>query len=219
MIARRRTLVSKPRRGIRGRLASVLSLVAVLALAGCAASPPPLPTPIQNQLDYAKAHWNHYNTKVYGDLNPVGGDCANFVSQTLIARGWKMNDQWYNHDAAADWSPAWGYVPSMDDYFRANAKSLGLTEYPLDKRSKIAVGDIVMFDWENNGILDHVEIVSKVIDTTVNGKKHIEIKMAGHNRDSMYRDLDYVLTKLYPHASGHFWHVALPPTSSPTPSR
>ncbi|HWD61747.1 MAG TPA: amidase domain-containing protein [Humibacter sp.] len=219
MITQSRTGVSKRRRGIRWRWASVFAMFAVLTLAGCTASPPALPAPIQKQLDYAKAHWDHYNTKVYGDLNPVGGDCANFVSQTLIARGWKMTDQWYNHDAADDWSPAWGYVPSMDDYFRADAKTLGLTEYPLNKRSKIAVGDIVMFDWENNGVLDHVEIVSKVIDTTVDGKKHVEIKMAGHNRDSMYRDLDYVLTKLYPHASGHFWHVALPPTASPTPSK
>ena len=199
------------------RAASVLSLATALALAGCS-SQPALPAAIQNQLNYALKHWDHYNTKVYGDLNPVGGDCANFVSQTLIARGWKMNDEWYDHDAAEHWSPAWGYVPSMDDYFRANAKTLGLTEYPLNKRSKIAVGDIVMFDWENNGVLDHVEIVSKVIDTTVDGKEHIEIKMAGHNRDTDYRDLDLVLDKLYPHATGHFWHIALPSTASPTPT-
>ncbi|GAB3610137.1 hypothetical protein GCM10027414_22630 [Humibacter ginsengiterrae] len=201
------------------RLASGFSVVAVLALAGCAAGPAPLPAPIQKQLDYALAHWDHYNTKVYGDLNPVGGDCANFVSQTLIARGWKMNDEWYNHDAAEEWSPAWGYVPAMDNYFAANAKSLGLTEYPFDERSKIAVGDIVVFSWAGTDEYDHVEIVSKVIDTTVDGKKHVDIKMAGHNRDTEYRDLDYVLDKEYPGASGHFWHVALPPTASPTPSK
>ncbi|NNC12809.1 amidase domain-containing protein [Planctomonas sp. JC2975] len=203
----------------RWRAASAVSVIAVLALAGCSAGPAPLPEPIAKQYDYAMAHWNDYNTKVYGDLNPVGGDCANFVSQTLIARGWKMNDQWYNHDAAADWSPAWGYVPAMDNYFAANAKTLGLTEYPLDKRSKIAVGDIVVFSWEGTDSYDHVEIVSKVIDTTVDGKKHIEIKMAGHNKDTKYRDLDYVVDTEYKQASGHFWHVALPPTASPTPTK
>jgi len=195
-------------------LAIVTVLGGTLLLSSCAPGAPALPAPIQKQLTYAFKHWNNYNTKVYGDLNPVGGDCANFVSQTLVARGWKMNDQWYNHDAAADWSPAWGYVPAMDNYFRADAKQLGVTEYPLNKRKKIAVGDIVMFDWNNNDSLDHVEIVSKV--ETVDG--HIKIKMAGHNKDTKYRDLDNVMNKEYPGAVGHFWHIALPPTASPTPS-
>jgi hypothetical protein len=195
-----------------------LALLAVLSgsllLSSCAPSAPALPAPIQKQLDYALKHWNNYNTKVYGNLNPVGGDCANFVSQTLIARGWTMNDQWYNHDAAADWSPSWGYVPAMDNYFRSDAKRLGLTEYPLNKRKKIAVGDMVMFDWNNNDSLDHVEIVSKV--ETVDG--HIRVKMAGHNKDTKYRDLDTVMTKEYPDGVGHFWHIALPRAASPTPT-
>ena len=212
-------MVQTRRRSRWWRAASAFSVVAVLALAGCSAGPAPLPAPIQKQLDYALAHWNDYNTKVYGDLNPVGGDCANFVSQTLIARGWTMNDDWYDHDAGEDWSPAWGYVPATDNYFAANAKSLGLTEYPFDKRSKIAVGDIVVFSWAGTDEYDHVEIVSKVVETTVDGKKHIDIKMAGHNKDTKYRDLDDVLDKEYPGASGHFWHVALPPTASPTPTK
>ncbi len=161
-------------------------------------------TPVDQQLAYAMAHWNDYNTAQYGDLNPVGGDCANFVSQTLIARGWQMNSAWYNHDAASDWSPAWGYVPAMDDYFRQNATKLGLTEYPLDQRDKIKVGDIVMFDWNNNDSLDHVQIVSAV--STVNGK--ITIEMAGHNTDTDYRDLDHTITVDHPGATGHFWSLS-----------
>ncbi|MFE4468539.1 amidase domain-containing protein [Leifsonia sp. NPDC056824] len=161
-------------------------------------------TPVDQQLSYAMAHWNNYNTAQYGDLNPVGGDCANFVSQTLIARGWQMNSEWYNHDAAADWSPAWGYVPAMDDYFRQNATQLGLTRYSLDQRDKIKVGDIVMFDWNNNNSLDHVQIVSAV--STVNGK--VTIQMAGHNTDTDYRDLDHTITVDHPGATGHFWSLS-----------
>jgi hypothetical protein len=161
-------------------------------------------TPVDKQLAYAMAHWNNYNTAEYGDLNPVGGDCANFVSRTLIARGWQMNDDWYNHDAAASWSPAWGYVPSMDQYFQENAAELGLTEYSFDQRDKIKVGDIVMFDWNNNDSLDHVQIVSKVIDE--NGQ--IKIQMVGHNEDSDYRDLDQAITVEHPGATGHFWSLS-----------
>ncbi len=161
-------------------------------------------TPVDRQLAYAMAHWNNYNTAQYGDLNPVGGDCANFVSQTLIARGWQMNSQWYNHDAAADWSPAWGYVPAMDDYFRANAATLGLTEYSFDQRDKIKVGDIVMFDWNDNDSLDHVQVVSAV--EHVDGK--ILIKMVGHNEDTDYRDFDHTITVEHPGAVGHFWSLS-----------
>ena len=161
-------------------------------------------TPVDQQLAYAMAHWNNYNTAQYGDLNPVGGDCANFVSQALIARGWQMNSDWYNHDAAADWSPAWGYVPAMDDYFRENAAKLGLTEYSFDQRDKIKIGDIVMFDWNDNDSLDHVQIVSGV--QNVNGK--ITIQMVGHNEDTNYRDLDHTITVEHPGAIGHFWSLS-----------
>jgi hypothetical protein len=71
-----------------------------------------------------------------------------------------------------------------------------------------------MFDWNNNDSLDHVEIVSKV--ETVDG--HIHVKMAGHNKDTKYRDLDTVMTKEYPDGVGHFWHIALPRAASPTPT-
>ncbi|WP_348789829.1 DUF1287 domain-containing protein [Leifsonia sp. NPDC080035] len=161
-------------------------------------------TAVDKQLAYAMAHWNDYNTAQYGDLNPVGGDCANFVSQSLIARGWQMNDDWYNHDAAADWSPAWGYVPAMDQYFRDNAAQLGLTEYSFDQRDKIKVGDIVMFDWNDNDSLDHVQIVSAV--EKVDGQ--IKIKMVGHNEDTDYRDLDNAITVEHPGAIGHFWSLS-----------
>ncbi|RDV43659.1 hypothetical protein DOE76_17145 [Leifsonia sp. ku-ls] len=161
-------------------------------------------TPVDKQLAYALTYWKNYNTAQYGDLNPVGGDCANFVSQTLIARGWQMNSEWYNHDAGDDWSPAWGYVPSMDQYFRENAAQLGLTEYSFDQRDKIKVGDIVMFDWNDNDSLDHVQIVSAV--QNVNGQ--IKIKMVGHNEDSDYRDLDEAITVDHPGGVGHFWSLS-----------
>ncbi len=161
-------------------------------------------TPVDKQLAYAMTYWKNYNTAEWGDLNPVGGDCANFVSQSLIARGWQMNADWYNKDAAADWSPAWGYVPSMDAYFQANAAALGLTEYPLDQRDNIKVGDIVMFDWNDNDSLDHVQIVSSV--QKVDGK--VVIKMVGHNEDTDYRDLDTTITVDHPGAIGHFWSLS-----------
>ena len=37
--------------------------------------------------NYAKKWWNSFNLNKYNNYNPDGGDCANFVSQCLIAGG------------------------------------------------------------------------------------------------------------------------------------
>ena len=68
----------------------------------------------------------------------------------------------------------------------------------------IKVGDIVMFDWNDNNSLDHVQIVSAV--ENVNGQ--IKIKMVGHNEDSDYRDLDEAITVDHPGGIGHFWSLS-----------
>jgi Putative amidase domain/IPT/TIG domain len=158
-------------------------------------------SPVDRQMQYALQYWQNYNTATYGNLNPVGGDCANFVSQTLVARGLQMNSSWYNHNAAASWSPAWGYVPAMDNYFAANAKTLGLTEYPLSDRANIKLGDIIIFDWNNNNSPDHVEVVTKII----HDGSQIKIEAASHNDDFSFRDLDETITVTHPGAVGHFW--------------
>ena len=157
---------------------------------------------IQAQLDYALAHWNNYNTEQFGDLNPVGGDCQNFVSQSLLARGWTMDAEWYSEDGGDDWGAPWGYVPAFDEYLRAHPE-LGATEASLDERSTIKIGDLVMFDWEGDGALDHVQIVSSI--TTLEGV--ITIGMAGHNTDSDYRDLDTTITVDHPGATAYFWRI------------
>jgi IPT/TIG domain. len=160
---------------------------------------------VASQMQYALAHWKSYNTSQYGDLNPLGGDCANFASQTLVARGWSMNADWYNHDAAASWSPSWGYVPAFDDYMAQNASKLGLEKLSFSQadRAKVALGDIGVFEWANDGYRDHIEIVDKI--THVNGK--ILISFASHNDDYAFRDLDTTITKQHPGAGGHIWHL------------
>lgn len=160
-------------------------------------------TPVAKQLEYALTYWKNYNTAEYGNLNPAGGDCANFVSQTLIARGWSMNSSWYNDEAGDDWSPAWGYVPAMDDYFAANASALGLVRLSSGQRSEVALGDIGVFDWNDTGARDHVEVVTAI--KHVDGK--ILIEFASHNDDYAFRDLDNTLTVQHPGASMHFWHL------------
>lgn len=159
-------------------------------------------TAVDKQMQYALAHWDNYNVAAWGNLNPVGGDCANFVSQTLIQRGWAQNATWFNKNAAADWSPAWGYAPAMNDWF-ASDKSLGLTKLTLAQRDQVKVGDVGMFDWNLNDIPDHVMLVSSV--TVVDGVT--KIAFVSHNTDGDYRDLDTVITVEHPGGTAWFWSV------------
>ncbi|MGV8858239.1 amidase domain-containing protein [Rhodoglobus sp.] len=159
-------------------------------------------TPVDKQMQYLLAHWQDYNIAEYGDLNPVGGDCANFASQSLLMRGWTMTSEWFNHNAAADWSGAWGYVPTMENWLLSNPE-LGATQLSFDQRDQAKVGDLVVFDWNDNNYLDHIQVVSAV--STVDGVT--TIKMVGHNLDTNYRDLDTTITVDHPGATGHFWSI------------
>ena len=48
---------------------------------------------IDAQLAYVLTYWSSYNSAEYPVIG--GFDCANFASQSLIARGWAMDGGWY----------------------------------------------------------------------------------------------------------------------------
>ncbi|OII10267.1 hypothetical protein BIU97_11895 [Curtobacterium sp. MCBA15_009] len=158
-------------------------------------------TDVDRQLAYAMRYWEDYNLTEYGTMNPIGGDCANYVSQTLIARGWEQRSDWYNRAAGAEHSATWTYCPTMDPWLSANAAEFGLTRRSLDERDKVKVGDIVFYDWNDNDSPDHTTIVSEVF-TEPDGT--IRIKSASHNQDGPYRDLDEMITVQHPGGTAWF---------------
>ncbi|WIE64437.1 amidase domain-containing protein [Curtobacterium sp. MCLR17_036] len=158
-------------------------------------------TDVDRQLAYAMRYWADYNLTEYGTMNPIGGDCANYVSQTLIARGWEQRSDWYNRAAGAEHSATWTYCPTMDPWLSANAAEFGLTRRSLDERDKVKVGDIVFYDWNDNDSPDHTTIVSEVF-TEPDGT--IRIKSASHNQDGPYRDLDEMITVQHPGGTAWF---------------
>ena len=158
-------------------------------------------TDVDRQLQYAMAHWKDYNLGEYGTMNPIGGDCANYVSQTLIARGWEQRSDWYNRAAGAEHTATWTYCPTMDPWLTANAAEFGLTRRSLDERDKVKVGDIVFYDWNDNDSPDHTTIVSEVF-TEPDGT--VRIKSASHNQDGPYRDLDEMITVQHPGGTAWF---------------
>jgi hypothetical protein len=157
-------------------------------------------TAVDRQLEYAMRYWSDYNLAEYGNMNSIGGDCANFVNQTLVARGLSQRDDWHNH-GGTDYTSTWTYCPAMDPWLDTNASSLGLTRRSLDERDEVKVGDIVMWDWNDNDSPDHTTIVSEVFpqdDGTV------LIKTASHNEDGPYRDLDEMITVQHPGGTAWF---------------
>ena len=60
---------------------------------------------IDAQVGYVLTYWSSYNSAVYPVI--TGYDCANFASQSLIARGWAMDGGWYLDRATGAMSPTW----------------------------------------------------------------------------------------------------------------
>lgn len=88
-------------------------------------------------VEYAKTYWQNYNPE-YPDWHPLGGDCANFVSQCLIAGGIKKNGvpeknpasdfaYWYSYGNKADInlvSSTWRGAGAFKYYWEKNASEV-----------------------------------------------------------------------------------------------
>jgi Putative amidase domain len=149
-----------------------------------------LERPVDRQLHYAFRYWNDADTARFGDFDEMGGDCANFVSQTLHARGWSMTHRWHNHDGTA--TAAWNWAPSLDRWLR---RTRGLTRLTRHQRGRVKIGDVAFFDWNANDVPDHTMVVSDVL-TRADGT--IDLRFVGHDTDFRYRDLDAKIAVKYP---------------------
>lgn len=188
-------------------LTAVNPLPAVLAeelFAGATEPGPVTPfgpkTAIDKQMYYMFATWNNYNVAGYGDYNSWGGDCQNFVSQSLVERGWAMQPEWHNLviDGVRYVTAAFIHVPTFDNWLATHPAYA--TRLEFSQRSQVKVGDAVVFDWDNDNSLDHSMMVSEI--RVVNGQ--IKIDLIGHNNDRSHLDLDGALSG---GASGHFWSI------------
>ncbi|QYF73493.1 amidase domain-containing protein [Cryobacterium sp. PAMC25264] len=140
---------------------------------------------ITAQIDYVLAHWQVYNSSVYGAI--PGNDCVNFTSQSLIARGWTMDAEW--SFIGGQYSPAWASSTAFAAYLAAHPERA--TPLRADQRAEVKVGDIVQFDWDDSGDKDHTGIVTRVEHTATG----TEIYYAGHTNNTDYRSVDESLAR------------------------
>ncbi|WP_213816442.1 amidase domain-containing protein [Glaciihabitans sp. dw_435] len=202
-----------PRRVTRrvpsGRFTALVAIavVGVVAMGGCSApydavSAAGSPAVVA-EMTYIDAHWNSRNTAEFGSL---GGDCVNFTSQALLARGWPMDDTWWHTNTAgsSDYSSAWVSSTALLHYLEKHPTLA--VQHRADDTADIVVGDIIQFDWDNSGDRDHTAIVSRVTGTGADR----QIFAAEHTPDAYLSSVETIITKNHPGADVYYWHLADP---------
>lgn len=126
---------------------------------------------VDRQMAYAFQNWNTSSNRTFGYLS--GSDCANFTSQTLLARGWQRSSEWFNYGAGR-WSGTWVSSTAMSSWLKKRPDLA--TRLTYSQRSQVTVGDVVQFRWPGHSkeysAWDHTGIVSKVV-VLPNGLKDV----------------------------------------------
>lgn len=110
---------------------------------------------------YAEKYWSTYNP-AYPNFNghAAGGDCTNFVSQSLKAGGWKHVPGY-----VYDYTRWFGNAEIQSDsfvgvnewsWFAQNSKRTTSLAYVY----QMDVGDVLQMDFEKDGSKDHTMIVT-----------------------------------------------------------
>lgn len=104
-------------------------------------------------------------------INDSSGDCANFISQCLLAGGGKMDYNpsrpwWYNKNGTADnsddtWSIPWTIAHSLYYYLRVNQEQhRPYTQgFEITDERDLELGDLIFFE-DNKGLIFHSTIVT-----------------------------------------------------------
>jgi hypothetical protein len=154
------------------------------------------------QLEYVQAHWDDTESELFGYLDE--NDCVNFASQSLLARGWETDDEWWYDESGDPYSSsaAWRSSTSFMEYLEEHPEwATALTD---DQRDRVKPGDIVQFDWDDSGDRDHTGIVTSVV-TEEDGS--ITIHYAGHTDATWDRTVDQAITELHPGGVAYYWSI------------
>ncbi|UOQ90355.1 amidase domain-containing protein [Agromyces endophyticus] len=160
---------------------------------------PDLPAPVLRQLEYVREYWDGANDD-YGVLGD--DDCVNFASQSLIERGWAVDDEWWHSTDGDPYasSDAWRSSTLFSDYLAAHPERA--TPLSDAQRAKVKPGDIVQFDWDASGDRDHTAVVTAVRE---DDEGDVHVYYAGHTDATWDRSVDdhpkHPKTKVY------FWSV------------
>jgi hypothetical protein len=149
---------------------------------------------------YADAYWSSYNPQ-YPSFANSGGDCTNFVSQAMHAGGlafrtppaYSGDAAWYITNSSGRWSYSLPWVNANDNHTFLSTTLPGVTQVASvygvapgqTVASNAAQGDIVLYDWTNDGTFDHEAIVTTAdgqsVDAHTNNRYHAYWTLAQYN--------------------------------------
>lgn len=158
---------------------------------------------------YADTYWQNYNP-AWPSFANSGGDCTNFVSQALYAGGISMrpyptysgDGAWYMVKKRNRWSYATPWVNAQHQSSFLLQHLPGVTQvasyYGLAPGTTAAdhaeQGDVVLYDWNNDGVFDHEAIVTAsdganpdgttnwdLVDAHTNNRYHAYWTLAQYN--------------------------------------
>ena len=162
-------------------------------------------------VEYAK-RWALSRNPLFTDFAGIGGDCTNFVSQSILAGCCKMNDTptfgWY-YFSPDDRAPAWSGVDEFFNFMTGNGDFPQINARPgpfgyVTSRDYAAFGDVVQLA-NRNGEFYHTLIIT--------GNDGVgDILVSAHTNDALDRPLSS-----YPSTSERFIHIigCLAPFDSP----
>ena len=150
----------------------------------------------ENAVAYAKKYAFSQNS-LFGNFAGIGGNCTNFVSQSIYAGSCEMNYTptfgWY-FISLDDRSPSWTGVEFLYDFLISNrTRGVYGTEVNAEDTK---IGDVIQLG-NNNRFYHSLLIVAK---------ERREIYVAAHDNDAWYRPLySYeAARKRYIHIEGYY---------------
>lgn len=150
---------------------------------------------------YADTYWSSYN-RSYPSFANSGGDCTNFVSQALYNGGilqrsgpaYSGDAAWYMYKTGRNawaWSTTWINAQHNNNFILGSLAGATVVATYVGVApgqtvpSNASQGDIVLYDWTNNGVYDHEAIIAtadgQTVDAHTNNRYHAYWTLAQYN--------------------------------------
>ena len=147
---------------------------------------------------YARKWWNSANP-AYPFFSV---DCTNFISQCLRAGGAPMygypnrSKGWWLQGGT--WSFSWSVAHSLR-WFIDSSKQ-GLRAKRVMNASELQIGDVIFYDFQGDGRIDH----STIVTSMHNGEPYVH----AHTSNSADRHYSYLDSTAYtPNMTYYFYHI------------
>ncbi|KIL46738.1 amidase domain-containing protein [Jeotgalibacillus soli] len=152
----------------------------------------------EKAVSYAERWWNSYNP-AYPKFEV---DCTNYISQCLFAGGWRMTGYpnrsrgWWLQGGT--WSYSWSVANALRWYLDSGNRATR-KQYASD----LQLGDVICYDFEGDGRVNHTVIVTKIRS---DGTPLVN----AHTNNSRARDWRYKDSAAYTLSTQYFFYSIKP---------